>query len=424
MEKKPRKRGQNRVPPPLVRGDERMDGTAILSEFEGDAAILIWKSLLNLLLVAEHPARCPDDLFAPDTSVRRIRDLRAVSLDPVVAAPLTEIATTLTGPGLSNQTRLADASNSVSAWALGQGATGTALLFGQASALLAAGDAPRAVEVGRLARLHGDGARAESWYWEAIARARQAQEWRAYVLAYIGLGKVYVQRGTFPAARRAFARAARRARRQRFHDLYGWALHDQAAIAIQSHDWATARRFVPRAINAFSGNPALVPRLIHDVAFGLMEAGYFGPALPVFKELAAVAFPPRDRLLLLSSLARAAGALGQEEDFDRAWIEASRLVDEPETAKGAAGALLEITRGAANLRRWDLALSIGLRAQALAETRGEAKVRLELEAVLDQVARRTALEGRPEASVPPVEIVELAEDLLSSAHKLAGAAQS
>ncbi|HEU0079764.1 MAG TPA: hypothetical protein VFQ76_19045, partial [Longimicrobiaceae bacterium] len=60
-----------RVPPPLTRGDEKFEGSSVLTEFEGDFGILLWQSLRNVLLWSTTDPARRKGLFASGAEERR-----------------------------------------------------------------------------------------------------------------------------------------------------------------------------------------------------------------------------------------------------------------------------------------------------------------------------------------------------------------
>ena len=155
-----------------------------------------------------------------------------------------------------------------------------------------------------------------------------------------------------------------------------------------------------------------LPALAHDVAYFWLENGHFARALPVFEAVLPHIARSADRVRVLADVARAAAGAAREEVFTAAWEEAMREVERPDAEEGAAQALLDLAHGAAMLRSWGKAERAATRALAAAAERNESRVRLEAEAVLDSVRRRSAAALSPAAAPRSPRGDALAADLV------------
>ncbi|HEX2191392.1 MAG TPA: hypothetical protein VHG51_20945, partial [Longimicrobiaceae bacterium] len=130
-----------RVPPPLTRGDEKFEGSSVLTEFEGEVGILLWQSLRNVLLwSATDPAR-RKGLFSAGADERRRVKLLSADVDDSLRAPLAVIARLLADPAGADKRRVTSACLKISEWAEKNDRLATALAFTQAAALTANNDA-------------------------------------------------------------------------------------------------------------------------------------------------------------------------------------------------------------------------------------------------------------------------------------------
>ena len=157
-----------RVPPPLTRGPELMEGAEILREVSGEAAVLLWKSLRSVTLWATTDPRDQARLFSPGAGERRMAEILVTPVDDELTEPLQTFAALLDSPLSQSREAVALACRRVAPWAAKQQLTGTTLAFTQAAALVSPSDAGLAHEVGRLARAGGELARSESWHRRAI----------------------------------------------------------------------------------------------------------------------------------------------------------------------------------------------------------------------------------------------------------------
>src|SRR5688572_27158903 len=70
-----------RVPPPLTRSGELLEGADILRELSGEAAVLVWKSMRTVTLWASALPREHAELFADAAASRRVAEIMAADLD-------------------------------------------------------------------------------------------------------------------------------------------------------------------------------------------------------------------------------------------------------------------------------------------------------------------------------------------------------
>lgn len=381
----PRKR-PFRVLPPITRGPEALDGAAVLEEVSGDVGVLLWQSLRNVMLWTAASSAERAALFSENAARRRADALRALALDPALRSPVEVVAALLAAPGGADAARLAYACASVASWAEERACAGTALAFAQAAALACPGDAGLAYAVGRLARMRGETVRAEGWYHQAIMLARQARDWRTYVMAFLGLGNLAVQRGNFPSARRHQLRALRTSRRHGLRALQAAALHDLFVVALEAGDVDEMDRRAAEALRAYGTGHPRVPVLAHDVAVAWMARGQSARALPVLEAVLPHLRDPASRVVAQANVARAAGGAGRADVFNAAAIEVTRHLLSPAAAAGAAQALLNVARGALSLGEREHARAAAAQAERLAERSSEGKVRVSAGEILDRLA--------------------------------------
>lgn len=370
-----------RVPPPILRGPEPLEGMGVLEEIQGEIGGLLWRSLRTVTLWAAVAPSGRAPLFAPGAEEQRLADLLAISPEPALEEPLAVLAGLLGRPEAARADLVALACTRIAQWANVRGARATELEFAQAAAAACPGDPRLALAVGRAARDRAEYPRAETWLHRTIALARQVGDWDSYSRAYIALGKMFVARGAFPNARKNLQKALRAAERRGLRNPQGMALHDLFTVEAECHNTEEAEEYAGRALRAYGPGHNLLPSLAHDVARFWLENGYFADALPVLRaavpRMEAVHQPYGQ-----AGLARAAGAIGDESTFEAAWCVIWNLADE---MAGKADALVEAARGAASLGRWDQAEEAGEAALALARQRGQNKVMFDAEAVLESV---------------------------------------
>lgn len=379
------------MPPPLIRGGEgAFEGAEILEEVPGELGGLLWDSLRSVMLWTRAPERGRAGLFVPGTAERRSEDLEGIALPDRLSAPLRTVTRMLADPGRTDATELAGACGAIAAWAWDEGHTGTAVAFMQAAALTCPTDAAVAKEVGRMTRIRGEGARAETWFLYAIDQGRRTGDWESYALAHIGVGNLYGQRGNFPSARRSLMRALRASRRHGHRRVEAMALHDLFVIAAAAGRVRTAEKYAVAAAERYGPGHPRLPVLAKDLAFLWTEHGYFESALKVFYPVRPLVRGFPEELLLVSATARAAAGAGDAEGYERALAEAEGMIPVPETREGVAPAVLNLAHAAVSRREWGRAAVAAERARRIAGETGEAKVRLAAGDVLDRISQPEA----------------------------------
>jgi tetratricopeptide (TPR) repeat protein len=415
--RKPRRRWRWHVPPALVHGDETLEGTEIFEDVTGPAGMVLWQTMRDVTLwagVREVEERA--GLFQPGAHERRIAELAASGVDAAIEAPLRVLAQVSRDPAGRTEEELLTACREISQWAEGRQLPAVAIAFAQAGALAAPAHAAAGFRVGQIARDRAEYARAETWFRRTIGLGRQAKDWASYSEAFLGLGNLYIQRGNYPAARRFHIRGLRAARRHGLRDIVARALHDLFVIAVDTGAAAAeAQEFARGAFRAYGNHHPRLPRLAHDLAYFWMQRGRFPQSMAVFQAILPHMVNNGERLMTLADIGRAAGGAGNREVFDEAWSEVWSASGEWDKRPNGAQAALELARGAASLKDWARAERAASTAREVAERRGEARVLLEAETVLDSVTRRRALESaEPAGGEEGADAEDLFTDLLRS----------
>jgi tetratricopeptide (TPR) repeat protein len=405
-----------RVPPALKRGDEIFEGLGVLDEVQGERGLVLWQSLRDALLWAEAWDDERTALFAADAERSRMAMILTAQPSPELEEPLGVLARMLGEPTQISQEMVALACRRISQWADDEGLLTTALAFAQAAATVTPGDAGTAFAVGKLARRRAEYARAETWFRRTIALARQIGDWTTYSQAFLGLGRMYLQRGNLPAARRFLIRSARAAQRNSLHSIEGMALHDMFGVAVEAGRADEARDLARAAYDAYGPQNSDLPRLAQDIAYWWITQGWFARALPVLRSVLPHHPHASDRLMVLGNIARASGGLGDRETFRTSWDECYDLVRNASVDERAAQGLLDLAYGAASLSMWDKAEQAAREALDIGSRRQEAKIRLTAESLIDSVRHHRSLETRRQAAEESAHSPEaqLAEDLVRS----------
>lgn len=377
-----------RVPPVLTRGTERFEGLAILDELTDDLGLLLWRSLRNVLTWARTPEGQRAGLFAGQAAPIREGDLARLSPDPELHAPLSVILALLEAPEKADVARLSNACRRVALWAEDQGSLATALDYAQAAAVVAPDVALLSYHVGRVARRLADYDRAEGWFLRAIIQGRQQKEWRAYTLAFSGLGNLFVQKGNFPEARRFHQRCLRAAVRHSLRKVEGDAAHDLFGICAETSAFADGEQYARQAVEAYQACGHSIVVLSKDIAYVWIMQGYFAQALAVLRTLVPhyPVFP--DRAYLMGDISRAAGGAGEVAVFAQAAAEIWKANAQGNASDVVARALLDVAHGAASLEDWAQAEAALARVVEIAEERKEGKVLVTAESMQEFVRIR------------------------------------
>ena len=411
-------------PPPLPESGATLEGMGILEEVPGELGILIWQSLRTVTLWAAAPVQQRSRLFLPGAEEPRLAALRAVAPEAALDASLTSIATLLSTAADVSPEHVGTACVQIAQWAQERGNRATALDFTRAAALASPDDPKRAIAIARMARDRAEYPTAEAWYQRTIGLARQADDWDTYARAYIGLGKTAVARGAFPVARKHFLKARRAADRKNLNEVLGMALHDLFALEAESHRDAEAIQYAQAALRTYRPGDVHLPFLAYDAAFFWVDRGHFWRALPVLRALVPH-LDPEYKLQPHGGLARAAGAMGDEESFEDAWRVVWAADDQ---APNKADALVEASRGAISLARWTDAERAATHALTIARERRQNRVAFDAESVLETIrSERSAHAARqtgpaPDTSPAEMEAADvLAHDLVEQLEATTGA---
>ncbi|MQA88903.1 MAG: hypothetical protein GEU90_01530 [Gemmatimonas sp.] len=372
-----------RLPPPILHDGETIDSAIVLTEFSGDLGLLLWKTVRSVRLWGELSEGERPQAFG-DGALAQRRGWIEGTLVPDEIRPAMQKAAAVLQPRARAAT-VCTSCRELSDWANEQGLLGTAIEFLQAAAVVEPANAEVAREVARLAKRRAEYTRAETWYRQAISRARMSRSWYDFSRSYIGLGTVFMHRGNFPQARRALIRGLRAAKRFSIRGLAAAAYHELTVVAIRTDRLDESTRLACLALQTYRvGHPRL-PALAHDYGVYLMKAGYAAGALRTFVASPPDFGTPLDRLARAAAIARAAGALGDPSTFTSARETADELLRYPGTLQGATPALLSLARGAASLGDSTLASNYGAAARSGATQRSEFALLHEAETFLDSL---------------------------------------
>jgi tetratricopeptide (TPR) repeat protein len=337
--------------------------------------------------------------------------------------PLVVLAGQLKRPARARADTIGKGCLALTDWATGAGATETALLFAEAAALAWPENARFAWVAGRLFRTHGRYRLSEYWLRRAARVAVWSDDFETQDLALNSLGNLFSQQGSFVDALNYLTRALAVARKHRSKGRQGAVTHDLFAVAVLTGDHSRAERLAAGAFQLYGSSHPNLPRLAHDVVQLWLRQGRFPLALPVLRALLRFFDVPQDRLRVLASTARAAGACGERQVFERAWIDAWAIVHQPapEIEAVLPAVLVDLGLGAASISDWSHAGEAFSLALEAAEARGAHEEAANAEMGLEMVGRYERVEiSRRVTSGPAVQLAEAFVHSLEEAGVAAG----
>lgn len=384
---RPRRPGRRSPPPPaILHGpDETLDGVHILDEMRNGIGVLLWQSLHDVILWASVPPGERRGLFRPESVRRRLAALVALGADPALEAALTSLTAISGDPDNARPEAVGAVCMQIARWADAKDSAATALAFAQGAAMASPGDASAGLLAGCLARKLGERARAETWLRRTIVLGRRNGDRMSLFQACLALGEMQAERGDTDAARGLFLRAFRGARRSGFRELKGQALHGLFRLAAQGGRPEEADSYARSTLHAYGRRHPRVPQVARDIGTFWLERGKYAEALAALRLLLPYARRPADRVEALAAVARAAAGAGNEEAFDNAAGEALQLLRRTPPEEMRTRPLLELARGATELRRWESAERAAQLALDTAMRRGEDQATSGAEALLTAV---------------------------------------
>lgn len=398
---KPKRKKRTAAPHPGDEGQARavfLDGALIAEEFGRTPGWFLFLTHRSVQVWAMARAKDRGGLFTVRAHAERMAELMLLDVDAELRRPLLVLTDLIADPERADPARVAGACRQVAAWAAGRERFDTALLFAEVAALILPGDARVLYETGRYARQGASYHAAAKWLGAALEVGRKTEDWESYCLAVGGLGVMHQKRGNLRLARRFHMRCLRAAEKHELPVVAGEAAHDLFIVAAEMEKPGEAERWARMALRRYKVGHPRVAVLAHDIAFSWLEQGKFAQALRVFQAVLPYIAMPAERVLVLSSIARAAAESGARAEFEGRTREVEAMIGSAAATENGAQALLDLARGAIALQQWDLAERTAERAFAVAGQRGEGKVRLEAEEVV--AAARKERRAETQGSTP------------------------
>jgi hypothetical protein len=112
---------------------------------------------------------------------------------------------------------------------------------------------------------------------------------------------------------------------------------------------------------------------------------------------------PNDRLMVLSSIARAAGGAGRIDIFANAWVDTWQIIDDCPTLECVTSSLVNLAYGSASLNDWERVELAARHAFELAGVRNQTTVQQDANALLKAAERHDfAVECLPPSEEPTI----------------------
>jgi hypothetical protein len=390
----------------------------ILREVDGQLGAFLMFALRRVHDWAEIPEEQRESYFEPDPSSgperrARFRSTAAERLAlacaeaPELSDALSTLAFVSSATGPMVQAHLAEACDTVSAWAEARARNETAVRFAEAAAAVEPTSPKRANLAGRACRLANLWSRADVWYLRGIGMARQIKSRKEYFRGHLGAGAVAYLQGRYADAKRHFLSGAWKARDVGKLPLAARAQHDLLLLAVETNELTRAVGHSQRALRWYPRHHARIPYLVHDYAYLMVSIRQDRLALHLLDLVLEVITAPHERLLVLGTVARAAGGHGDRDRFGAAQTFVETMsTDYPQHS---AQALCDVARGAWMLELWETAERVAIRARNVAMEQGREDTADAAGRVLESVACRTS------APTPPA----LPRGMLAEVEKLA-----
>ncbi len=377
---------RSRIIPAIPNPPVWLEEIIVLEHAGAEVAVELWRALRATRMWTETPPGRRSELLSPLSGEVRERIGQACVRAPGIIEALGTFTALLQAPHRMDRRRLSEACHHVHEWADARGLLSLSLSFAEAAALVDDDDPALANFAARICRRLVLEDRAASWYQRAYGLAVRARNRKEAIYALLGYGALLKDFGRHEEARRIYDRAARAAKRTRRLREAAEAQHDLLCIAAEVGDYREAERRARLALGMYPKRHGRVPFLLADFAFVLISHHYFSAAFLLLDELSAAVDLPRDQVLMLGSLARAAGGTRNRVRYEAAREAVERLTATYE--EFAAAALVNLAEGARSLSEWDQAERYAAAAREVAHRRRDPLLEHDAAELLDRIAAR------------------------------------
>lgn len=368
-----------------------------------DVCAGLWMVLRDLQHWMDRTQR--NGLFGVRTHKVRARLLRAMRAAPALAPSLRIFLHLRTSPGTALASELGAACYAVWGWAEGESLLGTAAHYAEAAAYLVPDNPAYANDAGWACRRCNLYERAGEWYQRGYRLAVRSKSRHEAIRALIGRGAVYKNLGQHELARDFYDRASRRAVNTGRRRQAAVARHYIFALEAERGTFEDGLEAVRETLILYPIYDRRVPYLAHDYALLLIRNRYFAAALALLEKIAPAITKPGERVLVLSSIARAAAAAGRFEQFRAV---AEQALDTARTyTEYAHACYLQLAYALRSAGEWEAADNYAARAERTAGMLKDALVVQLASELRSEIAARIPPERENAEACPyAVELIE------------------
>ncbi|HEX6909275.1 MAG TPA: hypothetical protein VF142_02720, partial [Longimicrobium sp.] len=227
----------------------RRSERGILDEIPSVVGLALWQLLRHVRDWVDCSTTEREHLFHDTTQPWVNTKYRHAEIEaPAVASAIRVLRGLQAAPVAIGADAVADACSHIAEWASSLGWSETAVQYAEAAAAAVSASAHRANEAGRIARNHGEYARAETWFERGIALGRQQRDSIAYTRGHIGYGILCQTIGRDKRAQRHFNTASIAARKRGRFWLAAEAQHDLLLMMAERGEYAQAATHAKKAL--------------------------------------------------------------------------------------------------------------------------------------------------------------------------------
>lgn len=362
-------------------------------------------------------ATAPRGSLKPWKRAEEVRNASAAA--PEIASELRVLAEELESGLPNSRSAIGKACHALSEWGVATGRGELAVQFAEAAVAVQPASDLRAYQAAKVNRLFGRLTEAEMLYSRAICLARPGKRWWVYVRSHLGIGMIHKARGDVGRARAHYATAAGAAWKltgERW--LAGLTELDLLVLSAEAGEFEAAFEHATRAAILMPKHNERIPALVHDYCLLLVRMRAYSLALPLLECVAEKEMPVPERVIVWSTLARAAAGVGDAERFRLT----SRKIEQVEEDLHLSSAVVHVNLavGAQALGLLSCAEAHARRGVELSTAQGEYGTRKAGEEVLTALqGRQPPLTGVPLES-PPAPVCGLAQELATRLHAWRG----
>lgn len=386
------------------------EAAQVLDEVGGELGLLLFQRVRDVLLWSGIYSADRQKLFGPKgvSLPQVIRKGTGAFSGQEIKAELATLEEMVSDPESADAEQIANACAGIYHWARDRVLYATAALFARAAAVARPNDPMFSIYAARGERAQAAYERSKLWFQVAISVARRSGKRSAYTVALLGWANLEIDRGNRHKARALLVRAWRYARRHSLRHLGAEARHDLLALAIDLEDYADAEIHARAAFQLYGPRSRNLFALAHDWALIWIKKGYYSAAVPIMEAVLPYLTGPSARILALSSIALAAGALGNRTAYQAAAESVLKLAGI--ATENTPIALVHLAEGAHGLGDLETARELAARARELARGRQDVTAESCASQILSNL--RTGSPPMRNRPPPPEESVEQYVELL------------